>query len=261
MEYDLQEDFRTLINNGWLTKEEANLFITNPDIIDSMNNCTSPQKENIFKALKLVPLNKIKVLILGKDPYPNPKDAHGLAFSSLNPTTPDSLKNIFKALDSVYKSNLFENANNNLTNWAKEGVLLLNTGLTFQKIVDDSLDKKSKDILQAKTQKEHMKIWRPFVQLIIQKILNIKDRPIVMLLWGNDAHDIVFQNITDKDFKNKCHVRNPIIIPNSKIMLLQTSHPSPLSVNRGGDFLTTAPTHFIECDKHLGKNKIHWINI
>lgn len=257
----LKEQFKILIKNGWLTEDEAKSFGNNQDMTECIETCTSPSKENIFRALKSVSLNDVKVIILGKDPYPNPKDAHGLAFSSDNTKTPDSLKNIFKAIDKAFGSFLFNKAKNNLTNWVNDGVLLLNTGLTYAKVQDDSLDKKSKDLLQAKIQNKHMKIWKPFIKAIIKKVLSVKDRPIVMMLWGNDAHNIVFSNIEDKEFKEKAHLRNCIIVPNTKIMLLQTSHPSPLSVNRGGDFPTTAPQHFIECNKHLGADKINWTNV
>ena len=79
-----------------------------------------------------------------------------------------------------------------------------------------------------------------------------------MLLWGSKAHDIVFSCIKDKNFKKQKHNTNPQIIPETNIMLLQSSHPSPIAVNTGGDFLRIAPLHFKECDKHLGKNKINW---
>ena len=253
----MNKDFETLIKNGWLTQEEGELFANNEKMQTAISNCTSPQKENIFRALKEVSIDKIRVFILGKDPYPNPKDAHGLAFSSDNTKTPESLKNIFKAIDKAYNSNLFEQAHNNLTSWVEQGVLLLNTGLTFQKIEGEIS-------LQNKVQRQHMKIWKPFIKLIINKIISIKDRPIVMMLWGNDAHDIVFKNIKDKDFQKYNHNRGigvNIIIPDTQIMLLQCSHPSPLTVNRGGDFPEVAPIHFKKCDEYLGKYKINWIKL
>lgn len=260
-EFSLEKEFEILIRNGWLTESEAEQFIGDENIKKCLNECTSPTKDKVFRALKEVPLDRVRVLILGKDPYPNPKDAHGLAFSSDNLKTPDSLKNIFKAIDKAYGSNLFEKAQNNLTNWVNEGVLLLNTGLTYSKVCDETITKKELNSLQTRTQSRHMRTWKNFVKLIMQKILSIKEQPIVMMLWGNEAHDIVFSNINDKSFQEFVHVREAVIIPDTKIMLLQTSHPSPLSVNRGGDFPTTAPIHFKECDKHLGCNKIHWIKL
>lgn len=260
-EFSIEKEFETLIKNGWLTDDEAEKFIADENIIKCINDCTSPAKENVFRALKEVPLSKVKVLILGKDPYPNPKDAHGLAFSSDNPKTPDSLKNIFKAIDTAYGSNLFEKAQNNLTNWVNEGVLLLNTGLTYSRVSDETLTKKERDLIQCRIQNMNMRTWKAFVKLIMGKILSIKTQPIVMMLWGNEAHNIIFANIKNKEFKAFLHDRTPVIVPDTKIMLLQTSHPSPLSVNRGGDFPSTAPKHFKECDNHLGTNKINWTEI
>ena len=253
-----REEFNILIENGWLTEVQAENFKSQKDIISAINSCTSPQKENIFNALKRVKYNNIRVLILGKDPYPNPKDAHGLAFSSLNTTTPDSLKNIFKAIDSAYGSKLFEKGKNDLTKWTDQGVLLLNTGLTFEKVENNNLSKNELNSLQQSTQRKHMKTWKPFVNEIIKKLLNITDRPLVFILWGKDAHDIVFSNIVDKSFQKYRYDRGVNIIPNTKIMILQASHPSPLSVNRGGDFPQIAPTQFLACNKHLGDNKVDW---
>lgn len=259
--FSLEREFEILIKNGWLTKVEAEEFISDENIKKCINECTSPVKENVFRALKEVPLDKVKILILGKDPYPNPKDAHGLAFSSDNIKTPDSLKNIFKSIDLAYGSELFERSQNNLTNWVNSGVLLLNTGLTYSRVYDETLTKKERDLIQARVQSTNMRTWKPFIRLIMNKILSIKDRAIVMMLWGNEAHDIIFSNIKDREFKLNLHKRNAVIIPDTKIMLLQTSHPSPLSVNRGGDFLTTAPNHFKECDSHLGDDKVSWIDV
>ncbi|MBR2068633.1 MAG: uracil-DNA glycosylase [Candidatus Gastranaerophilales bacterium] len=245
----IKKDFDILIKNGWLDKEGAKKYLQNKDIINAVNSSTSPKREDIFCALKSVSKENSRCVILGKDPYPNPLHAHGVAFSSKNSATPDSLKNIFKAIDSAYNSNLFQRANNDLTAWLKQGVLLLNTSLTFEK----NDDKK----VQAQLQKLHAKIWQGFIQEIIDKILTVK-HPLVMFLWGNDAHNLVYKSIKNKEFKTTIHSRTPQIVPNSSIMLLMTSHPSPLSVNRGGDFLKTAPNHFLECDKFLSKNKINW---
>jgi len=256
----MKDLFSKLVDNGWLTEDEADNFLNNQDMIECMEKSTSPSQDNIFNALNLVPLKSVNVVILGKDPYPNPKDAHGLAFSSLDDSTPDSLKNIFKSLDETYGSELFKNAKNDLTNWAKQGVLLLNTGLTYQKINAENLDKKEKNSLQTRVQNKHMKIWKPFVKLIISRILSVKDKPIVFMLWGNDAHNIVFANINDKNFKENLHKRGSFTIPDTQIMVLQCAHPSPLSVNSGGDFMEMAPIYFKECDKHLNKS-INWINL
>lgn len=257
----MKEDFKKLIENGWLSEKEAETFLSDKNILECINECTSPDKTKILRALVSLPFDKVKVVILGKDPYPNPLDAHGLAFSSDNKATPDSLKNIFKAIDCAYGSHLFETGYNNLSKWVNEGVLLLNAGLTYSRVEGMDITKPERDKLQAKLQSKHMRVWKPFVKLIIQKILTIKNRPVVMMLWGNDAHNIVFSNIKDKDFKEFAHTREAVIVPNTSVMLLQTSHPSPLSVNRGGDFPDTAPLHFKKCDEYLGNKKIDWVNL
>lgn len=249
--FNLKNETDILIKNGWLTKEEADTFFSEEKLLKAIELSTSPVKENIFNALKLTPLNKVKAVIFGKDPYPNPKDAHGLAFSSKNNITPDSLKNIFKAIDKYRGSTLFEEAENDLTLWAKNGVLLLNTGLTYQKIEGDIK-------AQQKVQTENMKLWKPFIKCITDKILSQKNRKIVIFLWGNDAHNIVFSQIKDKTFKKNLHSREPVFIPDTQIMILQSSHPSPLSVNRGGDFPCVVPYHFKSADEYLfeGKNTL-----
>lgn len=260
MDY-IKQEFKKLTDNKWLTEDEAELFYSNELIKECINTSTSPQRADIFNALKNVSFDSVKVVILGKDPYPNPKDAHGLAFSSKDSQTPDSLKNIFKAIDNAYGSNLFEKQHNDLTKWSKTGVLLLNTGLTYRKLHNPEQDKKQALSNQNKIQTKHMRIWKPFVKTIIKKILTIKNRPVVMMLWGNDAHNIVFSNIKDKEFKSYIHSREAVIVPQTSVMLLQTSHPSPLSVNTGGDFPEIAPIHFRKSDEYLAENKIIWTEL
>ncbi len=246
----LEKEFDILIKNGWFNKNEAQKYINNPSIIEAVELSTSPKKENIFNALKLVSYQNLKVLILGQDPYPNPNHAHGLAFSSKDIQSPQSLQNIFKVIDKTYNLNLFDKKINDLTNWAKQGVLLLNTSLTFQKFED----KKQ----QEKSQKNNLKIWKPFILDVIKKILSVNSSPVCLMLWGNSAHDLVFSAVKSKEDKKFLHSRNPIILSQSSVMLLQCSHPSPLSVNRGGDFLQIAGGHFKECEKYLKKDKINW---
>ncbi|MBQ8476579.1 uracil-DNA glycosylase [bacterium] len=250
--FNLEKEFEILVKNGWLNSKSAQKYLQNKDIIDVIELSTSPKKENIFSALKLVSKENTRAVILGKDPYPNPLHAHGLAFSSKNTATPDSLKNIFRAIDDAYNSNLFINAQNDLINWVKQGVLLLNTALTFQKTEDKAL--------QMQLQKRHAKVWSGFIQEIIENILTIK-HPVSMFLWGNDAHNLVYKSIKDKSFHATIHSRTPQIVPNTNIALLMTSHPSPLSVNRGGDFPQIAPKHFLYCDKHLGNHRINWTSL
>lgn len=234
----IQTEIDELIKTGWLSYEEGQQYLNKPEIINAISLSTSPVKENIFNALKLTPLNDTKVLILGQDPYPNPLDAHGLAFSSRNKTTPGSLKNIFIAIDKTYNSNLFKTKYNELTSWAKQGVLLLNTSLTFEK----KQDKK----LEQKRQNENLRLWKPFINLVITKLILRENKPLVMLLWGDKAQKAAEFNI--KKYKI-----------NENILIFKSSHPSPLSVNRGGDFPNLAPKQFIECNEFLKRNNANEI--
>lgn len=184
------------------------------------NNTCYPAKENIFAAFRNTPLNKVKVVILGQDPYHEPGQAMGLSFSV--PATeklPPSLKNIYKELESEFGKCP---ANGDLTFWAKQGVLLLNTILSVRK---------------GEAKSHHGHGWESFVENIIKRI-NEEDRPIVFLLWGKDAQSF------------KKYLTNP------KHLVLTTSHPSPFSANRG--FLGC--NHFIEANSFLLNNGITTIN-
>ncbi len=154
-----------------------------------------PKDEEIFNAFKLCPLDKVKCVFLAMDPYINPNQAHGLAFSVLQGPNPPSLKNIFKEL----KNDLgIENTNGNLESWAKQGVLLLNASLT----------------VQAGKSGSHKGKWELLTDEAI-KILNLREQPIVFALWGNDAR------------------AKKIWITNEKHKVLQCPHPSPFSANSG----------------------------
>ena len=182
-----------------------------------------PKQDDILNALKLCPFNKVKVLIIGQDPYPSAEHAHGLAFSSLSNNTPASLKNIFKKLEQDFGGKYNSNT---LTSWEKQGVLLLNTALTFE----------SKDV---KLLREHTKIWAPVIENIYS-ILRKRGNLIVMR-WGSHAQGVKFNG---KEFKWE----------GKNITVLDTTHPSPLSAHRG--FMTS--DHFVRCKKILGKEAINW---
>ncbi|MDD4706280.1 MAG: uracil-DNA glycosylase [Bacilli bacterium] len=185
------------------------------------NKIIYPPKKDLFNALMITPFNNVKVVILGQDPYHGDDEAHGLAFS-VKPgiKMPPSLKNIFKELqnDLDIKSPL----SGNLTLWGKEGVLLLNTSLTVIKDKPNS----------------HQDIgWDKLTDLIIKK-LNAKESPVVFILWGNYA----------KGKKG--------LITNPKHLVLESSHPSPLSANRG--FFGSKP--FSKTNEFLIKNNLIPIN-
>ena len=214
-------------NNNWdnILKEEYNKeYFKN--IIKQIkkeykNKTCYPNKNDIFKALKLTDYNKVKVVILGQDPYHGEGEANGLAFSvNEGIKLPPSLKNIYKELNDDIGIPLKNKGN--LENWAKEGVLLLNTILTVEK------DKPA----------SHKNIgWEIFTDEIIKK-LNEKEEPIVFILWGNYAKT-----------KQK-------LITNKNHYIITSVHPSPLSANRG--FFGSKP--FSKTNNFLKKNNIKEID-
>ena len=153
-----------------------------------------PEQDNIFKALKLTPYSNVKVVIVGQDPYHGENEANGLSFSvSPGIKLPPSLKNIYKELYDDLKIDRKDNGD--LTDWAEQGVLLLNAVLTVEK------DKPA----------SHRNIgWELLTDYII-KTLNEKKEPIVFILWGNFA-------------KNKAK-----LITNQRHLIITSSHPSPFS--------------------------------
>ncbi|NFH68240.1 uracil-DNA glycosylase [Clostridium botulinum] len=157
-----------------------------------------PDMYDIFNALHYTAFDDVKVVILGQDPYHGPNQAHGLSFS-VNPgvRTPPSLLNIYKELkDDIgcYIPN-----NGYLKKWADQGVLLLNTVLT----------------VRASEANSHKNIgWQIFTDNII-KVLNTREKPIVFILWGNNA------------------IRKEELITNPKHHIIKSVHPSPLSASRG----------------------------
>lgn len=190
-------------------------------IAEKRKNCEIlPSQDNVLNAIKLTPLENVKVLIIGQDPYPSSEHAHGLAFSSLSKNTPASLKNIFKKLEKDFPGTKHET--NLLLNWEKQGVLLLNTALTFE----------GKD---TKLLKEHTKLWAP----VIENIFNIlkKRGNLIVMRWGAHAQKAgeCFEGV-------------------DTITVMDTTHPSPLSAHRG--FMDC--DHFRRCNEILKDNAIDW---
>lgn len=180
-----------------------------------------PEYKNIFNALRITDYNDVKVVILGQDPYHGEKEAHGLSFSVLEGVKrPPSLQNIFKEL---YNDLGIRRENNNLTDWAKQGVLLLNSVLTVEK--DTPLSHRGHG-------------WEIFTDNII-RYLNARKTPIVFVLWGSYARG------------KKELITNPIH------HIVESAHPSPLSANRG--FFGSKP--FSKINMYLerdGMEKINW---
>lgn len=176
-----------------------------------------PLKENIFSALKLTTFANTKVVIVGQDPYHGEGEAHGLSFSvQKGIKVPPSLQNIYKELNDDL--GIPPKDNGDLTGWAKEGVLLLNAVLTVEK------DKAA----------SHRNLgWEPLTDYII-KVLNLKEEPVVFILWGNFAKE-----------KAK-YITNP------KHYIITSPHPSPFSAYSG--FFGSKP--FSKTNEFLVKNKM-----
>lgn len=174
-----------------------------------------PKGDSLFKAFDLCPVENVKVVILGQDPYHGPGQAHGLAFSVKEGIPfPPSLLNIFKELKSDL--NLPFPSNGNLERWAKQGVLLLNATLTVEAHKAGSHQKKG---------------WETFTTAVIEKLAAHKSN-LVFLLWGAYAQ------------------KKAVVIPPDKHFKLQSPHPSPLSAHRG--FLGCK--HFSQTNTYLVEN-------
>ncbi|CAB5506077.1 Uracil-DNA glycosylase, family 1 [Bathymodiolus thermophilus thioautotrophic gill symbiont] len=157
-----------------------------------------PHSSNWFKAFELTPFDKVKVVILGQDPYHGDGQAHGLSFSVPNGVaTPPSLKNIYKEL--ALDLNIEPNASGNLERWATQGVLLLNSVLTVEK----------------NTPSAHAKSgWVDFTDGVID-IISAQKQQVVFLLWGAYAQ------------------QKAALIDHDKHLVLSAAHPSPFSAHRG----------------------------
>lgn len=180
-----------------------------------------PNVDDVFSAFHYTPLQEVKVVILGQDPYHNDGQAHGMSFSvKKGIKTPPSLVNIYKELNSDLG---FPIPNNGyLEKWAKQGVLLLNTVLT----------------VRAHNANSHQgRGWERFTDAVIQAV-NEQDRPIVFLLWGKPAQ-----------MKKK-------MLNNPKHLILEAPHPSPLSAYRG--FFGSKP--FSKTNEFLIQNNIQPID-
>lgn len=178
-----------------------------------------PKSENVFNAINYVPLDKVKVVIIGQDPYHEPNQAHGLSFSVEHSDLPPSLKNIFKEIETETG---IKNTNGNLTAWAKQGVLLLNTVLTVER---------------GKANSHKGKGWENLTMEIVKKVNEINS-PIVFLLWGAQA----------QSFSQ--------VLTNPNHLVLKCAHPSPLSAFNG--FFGCG--HFVKTNEFLVKHGLTTIN-
>ncbi len=181
-----------------------------------------PPRSELFQALRLTPVERVKVVILGQDPYPGAGQAHGLSFSvAAGVPLPRSLKNIYSELSADLK--LPAPTEGCLNSWAEQGVLLLNTVLTVRAGASYSHRKQG---------------WEKFTDLLLKKLAE-RETPCAFLLWGNPAR------------------AKKAIIQAPQHLILESAHPSPLSAHQGfwGSRPFSTLNHWLETQ---GQTPIRW---
>lgn len=181
-----------------------------------------PPGQLIFNAFNLCPFDKVKVVIIGQDPYHEPMQAQGLSFSVADGVAlPPSLQNIFKEINNDLGKPMPQSGD--LTRWARQGVLLLNATLTVR-------------AHQAASHQRHG--WEQFSDAVISTLSSQCDH-LVFILWGGYARS------------------KASLIDRSRHLVLESVHPSPLSANRGGWF---GNHHFSKCNAYLREHSIQEID-
>lgn len=164
------------------------------DIYSNPKKIVYPSIENVFKCFEICPFDQTKVILLGQDPYIN-GEAMGLCFSvPTNIQIPPSLRNIFKELNTDLG---IERKNTDLTDWGKQGILMLNTALT----------------VYASNSNSHSEYWVPFTEWLFDKIITSWQKKLLIVMWGKEA----------QSYK----VKNP------RVSYIESAHPSPLAAYRG----------------------------
>lgn len=216
----LKNDWKDLLEDEFKSSYYLNLrkFL----ISEYKSNIVYPNMYDIFNALHYTPYNKVKVVILGQDPYHGPNQAHGLSFS-VKPgvPAPPSLVNIYKEL--YTDLNCYIPNNGYLKKWADQGILLLNAVLTVR---------------AGEANSHRNKGWENFTNKIIE-LVNSKTEPVVFILWGKNAQE------------KQALITNPIH------HIIKSVHPSPLSASRG--FFGSRP--FSKTNEYLkadGIDPIDW---
>lgn len=210
------------IDNEWIDLLKPNLQNIIDQLADVPADQLCPPSHQIFEFARHTTIKNIKVIILAQDPYPTRGDAHGLAFSSMK-RIPPSLVNIHKCLT---KSNLIsqgdQKQSGNLTSWAKQGVLLLNTALTTIVVKPNA----------------HTKLWNTYVFDLIVNMCNILEIPPILLLWGNNAktcESYIIQHLETSKWP----------------FIMTWCHPSPLAQGRLPD-----EAKFVNCPHFIDVNKM-----
>ena len=186
------------------------------------NAVVYPPSDKLFTALHITPLDKVKVVILGQDPYHEPGQAMGMSFSVPEGVDiPPSLRNIYKEIHEDVGERIPDSGD--LTRWAEQGVLLLNAVLTVRAHLANSHKGKG---------------WEQFTDAIIRAV-DAQERPIVFMLWGRNARE------------------KKELITNPSHLVLEAAHPSPLSAHNG----FFGCKHFSKCNRFLkehGADTIDW---
>jgi uracil-DNA glycosylase len=213
----IQNDWKNILNScfeqEWmdhLERELANEYAS---------QLVFPPVSDVFNALNLTAFEDVKVVILGQDPYHGVGEAQGFSFSAPNGVNmPPSLRNIFKELATDLG---VQRTHTDLSDWASQGVFLLNSVLT----------------VRANEPGSHAKLgWQKFTSTIIGS-LNAREKPVVFMLWGNYAQQVGKH------------------IDESKHLVIRSAHPSPLSANRGGWF---GSKPFSKANDFLANSPIQW---
>lgn len=218
MEYILSEKWKEILSNRFTKDYKVELFSWLER--EYATKTIYPPKTKVFNALNYVNPEDVKVVIIGQDPYHVAGQADGLAFSCHNNTPQPSLKNIFKEIEADLGIKM--SGNTDLSSWAKQGVLLLNTSLT---------------VVEHMPSSHSNSLWHQFTDEIV-KIINEQDRPVVFMLWGNHAKSFL------------------PLLTNAKHLILQSAHPSPFSAYNG----FFGCKHFSKCNEFLIKNNMQPID-
>ncbi|WP_430536112.1 uracil-DNA glycosylase [Listeria rocourtiae] len=216
------------MQNDWqelLKEEQEKAYFKNLQLFIEEEYATTtiyPPREEIYRSLDLTSYADTKVVILGQDPYHGPNQAHGLSFSVVSSEAkfPPSVRNMFKELEAdmgIARTDI------NLTDWAEQGILLLNTVLTVQ---------------AGKAASHRKKGWETFTDTIIQR-LNEKEEQVVFVLWGADAK------------------KKQVLITNPNHKVITAVHPSPLSAYNG--FFGSKPYSQVNAYlEAVGETPISW---
>ena len=214
MSIKIEDSWKQLLNSEFNKNyfKELILFVKG----EYSSSICYPKGSKIFSAFNNCPISELKVVIIGQDPYHGPNQAHGLAFSvQENVSIPPSLKNIFKEISEDLKTE--KRLSGDLSDWANQGVLLLNTCLT---------------VFPGRPGSHSNLGWQEFTDSVIRAV-DAKDR-IVFILWGSYAR------------------KKKELLCNNKNLILEASHPSPLSAHRG----FFGCKHFSKTNQFLNKHKI-----